>query len=111
VTAELLITRLVQEAPALDPRTLAELQRELERDGRPLALSIARVAMLVGEQRVDPAIALPALAEAIATLAATDDPRVLEAARYQVETLQPVPARPPPPLTPDVPIAAVKRRP
>jgi hypothetical protein len=86
-----LITRLVREAPALDPDVVSELRDQLWARGSPLALSIARIVELVGEQLVDPAVALPALAEAIATLEASDDPTVLEAARFQIDTLQPVP--------------------
>jgi hypothetical protein len=104
-----MITSLVQQAPELDLALVAELRTELERDGRPLALAISRVIELVGEQLVNPAIALPALAEACATLAAAKDPVVLEAARYQVETLQPVPD-PPRARLPDVPVDSLKRR-
>lgn len=91
---EPLITRLVQEAPELDPSTITALEEALVANGSPLALSIRRIVELVAEQLVDMSIALPALAEAIATLESSRDPRVLEAARYQVETLQPVPDRP-----------------
>jgi hypothetical protein len=91
---EALITRLVQEAPAIDANTVDALCEALVADGSPLALSIRRIVELVAERLVDPGIALPALAEACATLVASDDPRVLEAARFQVETLQPVPDRP-----------------
>ena len=88
---ERLINKLVQEAPDLDVATIAALREELEDDGRPLALAISRIVELVGEDLVDPGIALPALAEACATLVSSRDSRVLEAARYQVDTLTPKP--------------------
>jgi hypothetical protein len=109
VSIESLITSLVQQAPHLELAAITELRAELERDGTPLALAISRVVELVGEQLVDLAIALPALAEACATLEASTDPMVLEAARYQVDTLVPVPDRPPA-EAPDVPIDALRRR-
>ena len=93
------ITRLVQEAPARDAATVAELERALAEVGTPLARSIARILEYVVEDLVDPGIALPALAEACATLVAGArgglDARALEAARYQIDTLQPVPDRGP----------------
>lgn len=106
---EELITRLVREAPELAPAVIDELRGELAAVGSPLALAIARVVELVGEQLVDPAIALPALAEACATLASSTDPAVLEAARFQVETLVPVPDRPAI-ASPDVPVSRVRPR-
>ena len=106
---EPLITRLVQEAPELDAEVIAELREELARVGSPLALAISRIVELVGEQLVDASIALPALAEACATLVSSRDPRVLEAARFQVDTLQPVPDRPTA-IMPDVPLSQVRRR-
>ena len=99
---EELITRLVREAPQLDPSVIEDLRMALWADGRPLALSIARIVEYVGEQLVDPGIALPALAEACATLASSQDPKVLEAARFQIDTLEPVP---------DVPVTSLRRRP
>lgn len=96
-----LITRLVREAPELDARVIEDLRMALWAEGSPLALAIARIVELVGEQLVDPGIALPALAEAIATLTSSTDPKVLAAARYQIDTLEPVP---------DVPIGALRRR-
>jgi hypothetical protein len=96
-----LISRLVHEAPELDARVIEDLRMALWADGRPLALSIARIVEYLGEQLVDPGIALPALAEAIATLSSSHDPKVLDAARFQVETLEPVP---------DVPVGALIRR-
>ena len=102
---EPLITRLVQEAPVLDAAVIAELTGELRADGRPLAEAIARVVELVGARRIDAGIALPALAMACATLC---DPRLTErereAARYEIETLLPVPGKP------DVPLTSVSRR-
>ncbi|MFN0245912.1 MAG: hypothetical protein ACKV2T_03325 [Kofleriaceae bacterium] len=89
---EQLITKLVQDAPSFDDATLDELVGALRRDARPLARSIARVVKLVGEQLVDAGIALPALAMACATLC---DPRLgeteREAARFEIETLLPIP--------------------
>jgi hypothetical protein len=112
---ELLSTALVQQAPALDAATLAELRDELHAVGSPLALSIARIYELVELDVVDPAIALPALAEACATLVAGIEgrvgERVLEAARYQIDTLQPVPDKPPRVAAPDVPLTSLRKRP
>jgi hypothetical protein len=112
---ELLSTRLVQQAPDLDADTLAQLRDELLAVGSPLALSIARIYELVEMDVVDPAIALPALAEACATLVAgiegRVDARVLEAARYQIDTLQPVPDKPPRVVAPDVPITQLRKKP
>ena len=107
---EPLITRLVQEAPELDAKTIDELCAALVHDGRPLALAIRRIVELVAEQLVDMAIALPALAEAIATLESSTDPKVLEAARYQVDTLEPVPDRPRV-AAPDVEVGSLIRAP
>jgi hypothetical protein len=114
-----LITRLVREAPALDPAVCEQLVDELRANGAPLAVAIARVVELLaldlapsregGEvddrerraQRVDPGIALPPLAMACATLL---DPALTahehEAARYEIETLLPVPDRPVKPAAP-----------
>ena len=105
-----LITRLVREAPELDPAVIDELRAALWQHGSPLALAIARVAELVGEQLVDAGIALPALAEACATLGSSTDPRVLEAARFQIDTLLPVPDRPRVTEVPDVPVSRVRPR-
>ena len=93
---EPLITQLVQQAPALDPSLIAELLIALRVDGSPLAHSIARVVELVGEQLVDAGIALPALAMACASLAEADpNAATREAARFEIETLLPVPDGPP----------------
>ena len=88
---EALITRLVQEAPAIDARVVEDLRAELWSQGSPLALSIARIVELVAEHLVDAGVALPALAEACATLVSSRDPRVLAAAKFQIDTLEPVP--------------------
>jgi hypothetical protein len=113
-TIETLSIALVQQAPALDPETLAQVRDELQAVGSPLALAIARIYELVEMNVVDPAIALPALAEACATLVAgiegRVDARVLEAARYQIDTLQPVPDKPPRVAAPDVPLTSLRKR-
>ena len=107
---EVLITRLVHEAPKIDPEVVDELRLALERDGTPLARSISRVLELVGEQLVDPGIALPALASACATLV---DPRqgdaAREAARFEIETLLPMPDKPPR-MTVVIPPSKLRRR-
>lgn len=111
---EELSTRLVQQAPDLAPATIAQLRDALLDVGSPLALAIARIYELVELDVVDPAIALPALAEACATLVAGIEGRIgereLEAARYQIETLQPVPDKPPRAGVPDVPVTSLKKR-
>jgi hypothetical protein len=105
-----LATQLVQQAPELDPDTIAALRAGLERQGSPLALSVARIVELVAEGLVDPAIALPPIAEACAVLVSTSDARVLAAMQYQIDTLEPVPDRPPAIAAPDVPVNLVRRR-
>lgn len=108
---EPLITRLVQQAPDVDLAVVDELRAALERDGRPLAQAISRIVELVGEQLVDPGVALPALAEACAALVDPGaDAHALEAARFRVDTLQPVPDRPVI-AAPDVAVGALRRRP
>ena len=97
---EALITQLVREAPTLDAAVVAELREALWSVGSPLALAIGRVVEYVGEGLVDPGIALPALAEACATLCAPYDELAVEAARYRVDTLVP---------TPDVPVGSLLR--
>jgi hypothetical protein len=110
---EQLITRLVQIAPAGDLAAADELVERLHRVGSPRARSIARVRELVAEQLIDPGSALPPLAMACATLVdgvrgkLTD--RALEAARYEIETLMPVPDRPRALEVPDVPVSALRR--
>lgn len=102
------ITRLVQEAPARDAATITALLAELHELGSPLALVIARTIEYLDDGLVDPGIALPALAEACATLVAgvrgTVDQRVLDAATYQIATLEPMPDRP------DVDISRLRKR-
>lgn len=111
---EALSVRLVQEAPALDVDVIAMLRIELERIGSPLALTINRIYELLAEGLVDQAIALPALAEACATLVAgvqgKVDQKVLDAAQYQIDTLTPMPDRPAKIATPDVPLLSLKKR-
>ena len=111
---ERLATELVQQAPELSSATVEELRMALWSVGSPLALAIARIYELVEMDVVDPAIALPALAEACATLVAGIEGRLgereLEAARYQVDTLQPVPDKPPRVDAPDVPITQLRKR-
>ena len=103
------ITLLVQSAPALDPAVIEKLVDELRADGSPLALSIARVVELVAEGLVDQGIALPALASACSTLVHT--PAAHEAARYEIETLLPVPDKAPKLVVPDVPLTSLSRGP
>ena len=109
---EAAITTLVQSAPALDAQVIETLLDDLRAVGSPLALSIARVIELVDEQLVDPGIALPALASACATLVSpTLDDRAREAARYEIETLLPVPDKAPKLVAPDVPLTSLTRGP
>ena len=109
------ITRLVQEAPHRDTATIETLHTALWSVGTPLALSIARIVEYVADDLVDPGIALPALAEACATLVAGLSGKVsdtvLEAARYQIDTLEPMPDTPAAPRigTPDVPLASLRK--
>jgi hypothetical protein len=105
-----LATQLVQQAPDLDPDTIAALRTQLEQQGSPLALSISRIVELVAEGLVDPAIALPPIAEACSVLVTSSDPRVLDAMQYQIDTLQPLPDAPPPIGAPDVPLSSLKKR-
>jgi len=114
-TIEALVTKLVQAAPVLDGSTVEALVTALRRDARPLARSIAKVTELVGEALIDAGVALPALAMACATLC---DARLgdteREAARFEIETLLPIPdhggAKPPTCVVPDVPIVKLKKR-
>jgi hypothetical protein len=111
---ETLSIQLVQDAPDLDGDVIAQLRALLEADGTPLALTISRIVELVHEGLVDPAISLPAIAEACATLVAGTrgqlDAKVLEAARYQIDTLTPMPDKPPRVAAPDVPVIDLVRR-
>ena len=110
---EALITELVQRAPELDRERIAELVAELRAIETPLARSLAEVVELVGAGRIDPGIALPPLAMACATLADGLRGRLgtaaLEAARYEIETLLPVPGKAPAIAAPDVPLDALSR--
>lgn len=113
-----LSVRLVQEAPTLDPAVVRGLRGALENVGSPLALTLSRIVELVDEGLVDPAISLPTIAEACATLVAglqgKVDQRVLDAAQYQIDTLTPMPNRAdktPRIGTPDVQVIDLVRRP
>ena len=113
-TFEAAITELVQRAPELDAALIDTLVGELRAIDTPLAVSIARVVELVGERRIDAGIALPPLAMACATLAdglrgAVDD-HAVEAARFEIETLLPLPSPAPKPVAPDVPLTSLRRR-
>jgi len=109
------ITKLVQEAPVRDRATVSALLADLRGVGSSLALVIARTLEYVDDDLVDPGVALPALAEACATLVAgvrgEVDARVLAAAEYQIATLEPMPDRPPKIATPDVAITQLRKRP
>ena len=108
------ITELVQRAPAVDAGAVDDLIEALRAVGSPLALAIARIVELVAEQLVDPGIALPPLAMACATLAdgvrGALGERELEAARYEIETLQPMPDPPARVILPQIPVTALRRR-
>lgn len=108
---EALITQLVQEAPVLAAPVVGTLLAELAADGRPLARAIALVLEHLVAGTADMAITLPPLAMACATLVdvrLTDRER--EAARYEIETLLPVPgARAPALIAPDVPLLSLSR--
>jgi hypothetical protein len=109
VSFEPRVSEWIRTAPLMDG--LEDFIEELRAQRSRLALSIARVVELLGEALVDPGIALPALASACATL---DDPRSSdkdqEVARFEIETLMPVPDRPTL-LSPDVPVEALSRGP
>ena len=106
-----LAIRLVQGAPVLDREVVAELAAALVANGTPLGLSLARVVEGVAAGTIDPGIALPPIAMACATLC---DPalgdREREAARFEIETLLPLPERPPRVSAPDVPLASLRTR-
>lgn len=114
------ITQLVREAPALDAAVAAELVEQLRAVGSPLALSIARIVELVAEGLIAQGVALPHLAMSCATLAdgvaGRLSERELEAARYEVDTLLPVPDAPGGSRAvyrvqlPDVPLAGLRTR-
>lgn len=107
------ITKLVHEAPARDAATVQALLLALREVGSPLALVIARTVEYVDDDLLDPGIALPALAEACATLVAgvrgVVDQRVLDAATYQIATLEPMPDKPPKIATPDVTVDRITK--
>ena len=104
-----MMTRLVQDAPTLDAALIADLVIALRVDGSPLAHSIARVVELVGEQLVDAGIALPALAMACASLGSADA-GIRESARFEIETLLPVPDGPRVRVViPDVPLTRLRK--
>jgi len=107
------ITRLVREAPVRDPDTVRVLADALAEAGTPLALSIARILEYLVDDLVDSSVALPALAEACATLVAGEqgevDDRAIAAARYRIDTLEPRPDPPPPLAIPDVPASELTR--
>ena len=105
-----LATQLVQQAPDLDADTIAALRTGLEQQGSPLALAVSRIVELVADGLVDAAIALPPIAEACSVLVTTSDARVLAAMKYQIDTLEPMPDKPPRVGAPDVPASALKRR-
>ena len=111
---EPLVTALVQQAPTLDDATVEALRGELAQVGSPLALAISRIVELVAERLVDAGVALPALAEACATLVAgvrgQADARSIEAARFRVDTLTPMPDLPPRVATPDVLVSDLRRK-
>jgi hypothetical protein len=115
------ITRLVQEAPVMDAAVVGELIEQLRGVGSPLALSIARIVELVDEGLIAPGISLPHLAMSCAALAdgvaGRLSARELEAARYEIETLLPVPDGPgiridrASLVIPDVPATSLSRGP
>jgi hypothetical protein len=114
IDIELAITQLVQQAPTLDANVIAALLADLaavDPDRQPLARAIATVVERLRDGHGDPGIALPALAMACATLANPQlGERELEAARYEIETLLPVPGAPPAkPQSPDVPLTQLTR--
>ncbi len=93
----------------LDAALIADLVIALRVDGSPLAHSIARVVELVGEQLVDAGIALPALAMACASLD-SPDAGIRESARFEIETLLPVPDGPRVRVViPDVPLTRLRK--
>jgi hypothetical protein len=110
---ELRVTQLVQSAPDFAPGAIDALIEDLRLIGSPLALAIARILELIAIQLVDPGIALPPLAMACATLVVGVrgelGERELEAARYEIDTLIPVPDPPRTVVVPEVPISALSR--
>ena len=107
------VTQLVQSAPDFAPGAIDALIDDLRLIGSPLALAIARVLELVALQLVDGGIALPPLAMACATLVGgvrgALGERELEAARYEIDTLIPVPDPPRVVVMPEVPVWQLSR--
>lgn len=114
VSVEQRITHLVQVAPATDAVITGALLGDLRAIGSPLAGVIAEVLALTAAGRIAAGVALPPLAMACATLAAglrgELGDRELEAARYEIDTLLPVPDRPVVDPAPDVPLSALRKR-
>lgn len=117
---EELASELVRTAPDLSAAAITELDARLAAitapPALPLARAIAEIVGLVAARRIDAGIALPHLAMACATLADGVSGRLgareLEAARYEIETLLPVPGAPAPlGAAPDVPLSALRRKP
>ena len=108
------ITHLVQIAPEIDADIVDAAIEDLRLIGSRLALAIARVLELVALHLVDPGVALPPLAMACATLAGgirgTLGEREVEAARYEIDTLLPMPEPPRVVVMPEVPLSALRRR-
>jgi hypothetical protein len=114
------LTRLIQSAPALDAAIVNRIAVELRAitgagSITALAATIAQVLELVHAQQIDAGIALPALAMAMATLGDGVHGRLgareLEAARYEIDTLLPLPATAQKPVVvaPDVSADALVR--
>jgi hypothetical protein len=76
-----------------------------------LCCAMERCLELIGEGRVDPGLALPALAMAAHTARSSFAPAI-SAARYEIETLLPIPGQAPAPRRSlDVPVQSLVRRP
>jgi hypothetical protein len=76
-----------------------------------LCCAMERCLELIGEGRVDPGLALPALAMAAHTARSSFAPAI-SAARYEIETLLPIPGQAPAPRRSlDVPAQSLVRRP
>ncbi|MFT3692938.1 MAG: hypothetical protein QM831_07345 [Kofleriaceae bacterium] len=108
------ITKLVREAPSRDRATVDALIADLREVGSKLSLVIARTLEYLDDDLIDPAIALPALAEACNTLVlgvqGKLDAKSLAAAEYQIATLEPMPDKPPKIATPDVSVIQLNRK-
>lgn len=112
---EALVTQLVQDAPAQRPELITALQHALAAVTAPphaaaLASSISAIVGRLGSRadQVDPGVALPPLAMATSTLvdclAGRLGAREAEAARYEIDTLTPLPT------APDVSLDRLRRR-